>query len=65
MNDLYKKRHGIPVDDTNKSTAMRAVNKLIERERESRERSKDILSYYQNGQQKKRCESAGGRNNGI
>lgn len=52
MNKMYAQRNGIPVNDTNKSTAMRAVNKLIERERESRERSKDILSYYQNGQQK-------------
>ena len=52
MNEIYAKRHGEPIGNGNESTAMRAVNKLIERDRASRERSEQIVNYYRDGQQK-------------
>lgn len=52
MNDLYKKRHGIPVDNANQSTAMKVTSELIKKQQESRERSQRILDYYRNGQRK-------------
>lgn len=52
MNDLYKKRHGIPVDNENQSTAMKVTNELIRKQQESRERSEQILNYYRNRRQK-------------
>ena len=52
MNEIYAKRHGEPIGNGNESTAMRAVNKLIESEKESRERSEQIINYYRDGQQK-------------
>lgn len=51
MNDLYKKRRGIPVDEANQSTAKKIANELIRKQQESRERSKQIIDYYRNGQQ--------------
>ncbi|MDE7430660.1 MAG: hypothetical protein K2N34_01895 [Lachnospiraceae bacterium] len=52
MNEIYAKRHGEPIDNRNESTAMRAVNKLIERDRASRERNEQIINHYRDGQQK-------------
>lgn len=52
MNDLYKKRHGIPVDNENQSIAMKATNEMIKKRQESEERRQRILDYYRNGQQK-------------
>lgn len=64
MNDLYAKRHGIPVDNTNCSTPVKLANELIRKQQESKERSERILDYYRGAQQKK-CENIGGLNNGI
>lgn len=50
MNKLYAQRNGIPVDSTKQTKATRAVDKLIERDRQSRERSAQIIDYYKNGQ---------------
>lgn len=52
MNDLYKRRHGIPVDNENQSIAMKATNEMIKKRQESEERRQRILDYYRNGQQK-------------
>jgi len=51
MNKLYAQRNGVPVDNTKQTNATRAVEKLIERDRQNRERSAQILDYYKNGQQ--------------
>lgn len=51
MNDLYKKRHGIPVDES-QSTPVKLVNELIRKQQESKERSEQIINHYRNGQQK-------------
>lgn len=52
MNDLYKKRHGIPVDNENQSIATKATNEMIRQRQELEERRKRILDFYKNGQQK-------------
>lgn len=52
MNKMYAQRNGVPVDNTKQTNATRAVEKLIERDRQSRERSQHIIDYYTNGQQK-------------
>ena len=52
MNKLYAKRHGMSVENTKNTTAENAVKKLIEREKESKERSQHIIDYYRNGGQK-------------
>lgn len=52
MNKLYADRKGVPFDSTKQDKATRAVNRLIERDRQSKERSEQILDYYKNGQQK-------------
>ncbi len=52
MNKLYADRNGVTVDSTNQDKATRAVNKMIERDKKSRERSAQILDYYRNGRQK-------------
>ena len=52
MNKLYADRNGIPVDNTKRDKATRAVDKLIERDRQNRERGKQILDYYRNGRQR-------------
>lgn len=52
MNKLYAQRNGVPVDNTKQTNATRAVEKLIERDRASRERSEQIVNYYRDGQQK-------------
>jgi len=52
MNDLYAKRHGIPVDNTNCSTPVKLANELIRKQQESKERSERILDYYRGAQQK-------------
>lgn len=51
MNKLYADRNGVPIDSTKQDQATRAVDKLIERDRRNRERSKQIINYYTNGQQ--------------
>lgn len=51
MNKMYAQRNGIPVDSTKQDRATRAVNKMIERDRKSRERSAQIINYYTNGRQ--------------
>lgn len=51
MNKLYAQRNGVPADNTKQTNATRAVEKLIERDRQSRERSERIIDYYTNGQQ--------------
>lgn len=48
MNKLYAQRHGMPVDSTKRNKATRAVDKLIERDRQNRERSAQILDHYRN-----------------
>ncbi len=52
MNKLYADRNGVPVDNTKRDKATRAVDKLIERDRQNRERSAQILDYYKDGRQK-------------
>jgi hypothetical protein len=52
MNKLYAQRHGMPVDSTKRNKATRAVDKLIERDRQNRERSEQILNYYKDLKQK-------------
>ena len=52
MNKLYAQRNGVPVDNTKRTNATRAVEQLIERDKQSRERSQNIIDYYTNGQQK-------------
>lgn len=51
MNKLYADRNGEPIDRTKQDRATRAVNKIIERDRQNRERSAQILDYYANRQQ--------------
>lgn len=52
MNKMYAQRNGIPVDNAKQNRATRAVNKLIERDRQSRERSSQIVDYYKDLKQK-------------
>lgn len=52
MNKLYAERNGVPIDSAKQDKATRAVNKIIERDKQSRERSEQILDYYRNGKQK-------------
>ncbi len=52
MNKLYADRNGVTVDSTKQDKATRAVNRMIERDRKSRERSAQILDCYRNGRQK-------------
>ena len=52
MNNLYAQRNGVQVDSTKQDRSTRAVNKIIERDKQSRERSEQILDYYRNGKQK-------------
>ncbi|MDE7280369.1 MAG: hypothetical protein K2N36_01335 [Ruminiclostridium sp.] len=52
MNRLYADMSGKQTDNTKQTNATRAVEKLIERDRQSRERSQHIIDYYTNGQQK-------------
>lgn len=52
MNNLYANRNGIPVDSTKQDKATRAIDRLIERDRQNRERSAQILDYYTNRRQK-------------
>ena len=51
MNKLYADKNGKPIDKQNTAT-VEAVNKMIERQKATRERSSQIISYYTNGQQK-------------
>ena len=50
MNKMYAQRNGIPVDSTKQDKATWAVDKMIERDRQNRERSAQILDYYTNKQ---------------
>ncbi len=50
MNKLYADRNGVPIDGAKQDRATRAVDKLIKRDRQSKERSKEILNYYTNKQ---------------
>lgn len=52
MNKLYADRNGIPVDSTKQDKATKAVDKLIERDRQNRERSAQIIGYYTSQKQK-------------
>ena len=52
MNNLYAQRNGIPADNKKPAKATRAVDKLIKRDRQNRERSAQIPDYYRNGRQK-------------
>ncbi len=51
MNKIYAQRHGIPISDTKQDRATRATEKMIERERQSRERTAHIIDYYTDLQQ--------------
>lgn len=48
MNNPYAQRNGVPIDSTKQNQATSAVDKLIERDRQSRECSAQILDYYKN-----------------
>ncbi len=48
MNKMYAQINGISVDNVKRDKATRAVNKLIERDRQNRERSAQILDHYRN-----------------
>lgn len=50
MNNLYARRNGIPVDNKKLTKATSVVDKLIQRDRQSKERSKEILNYCTNKQ---------------
>lgn len=50
MNKLYADK-GVPVDNTKQDMAIKAVNKIIERDKQSMKRSTQILDYYKNRQQ--------------
>lgn len=52
MNNIYVNRNRIPVNTTKQDKATKAINKIIERDKQSRERSEQILDYYRNGKQK-------------
>ncbi len=52
MNKLYADRNGMTADSTKQDKATRAVNKMIEGDKNSRERSAQILDYYRNGRQR-------------
>lgn len=49
MNKLYAQRNGVPIDSAKQDKATRAVDKLIERDRQNRERSAQIFDYYVRG----------------
>lgn len=49
MNKLYAQRNGVPIDSAKQDKATRAVYKLIERDRQNRERSAQIFDYYVRG----------------
>ena len=51
MNKLYADINGVPIDSAKQDKTTRAVDKLIERDRQNRERSAQILDYYTNRQQ--------------
>ena len=48
MNKLYADRNGVPINNTKQDKAVWAVNKIIERDRQNRERSAQILDCYRN-----------------
>lgn len=48
MNNPYAQRNGVPIDSTKQNQATSAVDKLIERDQQSREHSTQILDYYKN-----------------
>lgn len=50
MNKLYADRNGVPIDSIKQDKATRAIDRLIERDRQNRERSAQILDYYTNKQ---------------
>lgn len=52
MNKIYAQRNGIPVDNAKQDKATRTIDRLIERDRQNRERSAQILDYYMNRRQK-------------
>lgn len=52
MNKLYAERNGVPIDSAKQDKATRAVDKLIERDRQNREHSEQILNYYKDLKQK-------------
>ncbi len=48
MNKIYTQRNRIPVDSTKQDKATRAVNKMIERDKQNRERGERIIDCYKN-----------------
>lgn len=48
MNNPYAQRNGVSIDSTKQNQATSAVDKLIERDQQSREHSAQILDYYKN-----------------
>jgi len=52
MNKLYTDRNGVPIDSTKQDKATRVIDRLIERDRQNRERSAQIFDYYTNRRQK-------------
>lgn len=52
MDKLYEDRDGVPIDSTKQNKATRAIDRLIERDRQNRERSAQIPDYYTNRRQK-------------
>ena len=52
MNELYAGRNGIPVNNKKPTKATRAVDKLVERDKQNRERSAQIIGYYTSQKQK-------------
>ena len=50
MNKMCAQRNGVPIDSAKQDKATRAIDRLIERDRQNRERSAQILDYYKNEQ---------------
>lgn len=50
MNDSHENRNKVPVGGAKEAAGAEAVNRLIERNKQSRERSTRILDYYKNRQ---------------
>lgn len=48
MNKMYAQRNGIPVDKGKDTEAVKLVKELAERDRQSKERSAQIINHYTN-----------------
>lgn len=52
MNDSHENRNKALVGGAKEAAGAEAVSRLIERNKQSRERSAQILDYYKNGQRR-------------